>query len=354
MKAVKAFFLIVLLLGWGTVTATSQARYDTVMMAWPELLDLPPDPWTAPIQWFVGTHTAFSSTGRDQIAAARLRLRMIQKEVQETSANEWAGIYTIYATEIAHVVFAFAPQAGFLAFETVGCGASIEKIIMGKVAFHGTSLKLLPDETQTLINQAWNNHLFPRSISPDVTYIPTKWGKAHFLVSERQIASFCKDFIVGGKDYRAATTFPPRPLMKLYGAVEDDTLPPILPAKYSRLAKRPIVATVKKIGRTQLRRDKESPADWVMVREVVLDSGAAQGIKKGMQFITLGRDLKDKVQLQITRVGAAYSIGRYELYIPAEIKKHVTDFEAFLKENRLPRQGIKFRTYSMWYDIEGI
>lgn len=340
----------------GVSNAIAQTDYDYVRDAWPELLEIRTDYVAAPIQWFVHEGTAIGNAEKEEVKKARLQLKLIQAESAAHPEIEWAGIYLIYASEISHLFVAIAPQAGFISFETVGCGAGFDNIQFGKILFENDSLKLIPNEnpiTSAKINQSFRKDY----IEKGVTYIPVKWNQANFLVQEKYVVNFCNDFIVGGKEYRNAQgeqlNFTPSPLMKLYGSVTDETLAPILPAKYSHLAKRPTIITVKKLGSSSLRREDSIDESWELRRTVIFHQGRKQGIKRGMEFITPGRDSQHKIFLQITYAEANYSVGKYSLSIPAEVKKDEAQLKKFLEENDLHRDS-KLRTNSRWYDIQGI
>lgn len=355
MKIIAGLLTLLFLVG-GIRNAIAQTEYDYVRDVWPELLEIRPDPVAAPIQWFVHEGTAISRSEKEEVKAARLQLQLIQTESAVHPEIEWAGIYLIYASEISHLFLAVAPQAGFIFFETVGCGSAVDNIQFGKVIFENYSLKLIPNEnlgTSAKINQSFRKDY----IKKGVTYIPVKWNQANFLVQEKYIANFCNDFIVGGKEYRNAQgeqlNFTPSPLIKLNGSVTDETLAPILPVKYSHLAKRPIIISVKKLGSLTLRREDSYEESWELRRTVIFHQGRRQGIQRGMEFITPGRDSKHKIFLQITHAEAAYSVGKYTLSIPAEVKKDEAQLKKFLEENDLHRNS-KLRTNSRWYDIQGI
>ncbi len=352
----KAILGLLILFLSGSFPNTAMAQTEYVRDVWPELLALHPDPWAAPIQWFINSHTAIGNVPNEQLASARLRLRRIQAEALAHPEIEWAGLYTLYATQIGHVIFAFAPQSGYVAFETVGCGSAIQNVITGNVHYQQNRLKILPEYNDSLppTNYHAVDSYVSRAIKFDITYIPVKWGNAYFLVEEKQIAIFCQDFIAGRQDYSKEDAPFVRPLMKFYGQVKDDTLAPVVPPKYTRLAKRPIVATVTETGKTTIQRDKETEEDWQQISTFVINKGAIHGVKKGMGFITLGRDSKEKTYLEIIRVGKIFSISQHTLSIPSETRKSRKELKSYLNENAVSLSGKKMRSYSLWYNIEGI
>lgn len=353
MKAILGL-LIVLLFSSYPKTALAQRDYDYVRDVWPELLELHHDPVAAPIQWFLHEYT-IANVSKERVAAARKQLRMIQAEAMAYPEVEWAGIYTLYATEIGHVIFAFAPKTGYVAFETIGCGGALQNIILGKVEYQRTGVKIIPEyDDPPPPNNNLDDNYVRRAIKFNITYIPVKWGDSYFLVEEKEIAVFCNDFVVGGQDYSKEDAPFVRPLMKLYGRVKDDTVAPILPEKYAHLAKRPIVANVKKTTKITIQRAKETEEDWEQITTFVIDKGSKKGIKKGMEFVTLGRDLKEKEYLKIIRVSRTFALGQHTLFIPPEIRQKPKELSSYLNENVVSLSGKKVRSYSLWYRIEGI
>jgi hypothetical protein len=339
----------------GVSDAIAQADYDYVRDVWPELYEIRPDPVAAPIQWFVHGQTAIVAE-KDEIKKARLQLQLIQSEVAVHPEIEWAGLYVVYASDIGHLFFAIAPEAGFISFETIGCGSALQNIHIGKADFKNDLLNLIPSENPSIREAIKKQSYFSQYFQENAVYVPVKWNKANFLVQEKYVANFCKEFIVGGKLYswegeQFSTT--PSPLIKLYGTVTDETLAPILPVKYSHLAKRPIIISVKKLESPTVRCEDSYDESWELRRTVIFHQGRRQGIKRGMEFITPGRDLKYKINLQITHAEAGYSVGKYTLSIPAEVKKDKAQLKKFLEENDLHRDS-KLRTNSRWYDIQGI
>ncbi len=357
MKFIVGLLTLLFLVG-GVRDAIAQTEYDYVRDVWPELLEMPHDHLASPIQWFIHPGTAIGNATKEEVQSARARLKLIQAEAAAHPEIEWAGIYVKYASEIGHIIIAVSPQAGFLSFETVGCGVGLSSIQFGKVSFDDVGLKLLPDENRQKLAVKNDNPYHDKYIKKDVAYVPIKWNEANFLVLKKYVANFCDEFFVGGKVYSVngieQFDLSPLPLMKLGGAVNNETLAPILPAKYSHLAKRPILATVKTLGAPKFRREifmKEE--NWELRRTVILHQGSAKGIKQGMQLITPARDAEYKINLHITHVEADYSVGKYTLSVPAKVKPDAAELKKFLKDNDL-HQGSKLRSYSRWYEIQGI
>jgi cell shape-determining protein MreC len=143
-------------------------------------------------------------------------------------------------------------------------------------------------------------------------------------------------------------------LIKFYGRVKDDTVAPILPEKFAHLAKRPIVATVTKVARRGIQRDLDTEEDWQQMTTLVINKGSRQGIKEGMEFITLGRDLKSKYSFKVTKVMANTALGQHTLFIPVSVKNNREELESYIKEDAASFRTRKVRTYSLWYNIGGV
>lgn len=223
--------------------------------------------------------------------------------------NEWSGIYVLQHTEIMSTVFRWSPSIGFVGLGTESCGAIMSDISYGDVTWSANSLRLFPTPN---LNLDKSRKFMPIHLPTEL--VPIKWGGAHYLVSLSELKAFCDDYVAGLGTHRNTYV---RPFIKVDDENENELSKPLLPKKYAKLAKRPVVAKVRALRNYHLIK-KSRNSNSHMDTEVVLNVGKKSGVKKGMSFIIF--DLVEDPQvfsrdLEIIDVNETSSIGIFSRYL---------------------------------------
>ena len=195
----------------------------------------------------------------------------------------------------------------------------------GQAYADGSQVVLLP-EFPVKPADDWDEALL--GLGP-AKYVPVKWDGAHYLVSENDLKNFF-DLNAGRVIYTNAQERPDAVFFVKDGDTEDhDSLNDVIvPRGYEKLIRKPINASIIKVGKTLTYHEQiivdpktlepgETPYDDKMaVTSVVVNAGSTKGVKVGMSFHALSSKFNESVE--ITQVFKNYSIGHIERQIDDE------------------------------------
>lgn len=202
----------------------------------------------------------FSKRADANLAA---RTKQIQQELESLKDDSWAGHYYYGDGLGVNVELDLAPRSGF-AFTWNGC-LGLYDMNYGDVVESGGTIRLVP--------QLPNQRKPFEGIAPE--FFPIVWGDRHYLIATNEVVKFANAINAG---------FEPRKgswgmfLLKRENESKLATGSPGLPLEYSEyLLKHPVEAEISSIKNSITKQSER-------LTTVVLTVGAAQGIKKGMEF----------------------------------------------------------------------
>lgn len=202
----------------------------------------------------------FSKRADANLAA---RKKHIQQELDLLKDHSWAGSYYYGDGLGVNVELDLAPKSGF-AFTWNGC-LGLYDMNYGDVVESGRTIRLVP--------QLPNERKPFEGIAPDL--LPVIWGDRHYLIPTNEVVKFANAINAG---------FEPREgswgmfLLKREDVSKSATGSPSLPLEYSEyLLKHPIDGEIFSI-KNSITKESERRTT------VTLNVGAAQGVKKGMEF----------------------------------------------------------------------
>jgi hypothetical protein len=191
------------------------------------------------------------------------RKNQIQEEIKALKTDSWAGDYYYGDGEGVNVDLSLAPKSGF-AFTWNGC-LGLYDMNYGDVAESSGTIRLVP--------KLPNERKPFEGIAPEL--LPVIWGDRHYLIPINEVVAFANAINAG---------FEPREgswgmfLLKREDVSKSATGSPSLPYEYSEyLLKHPIDAEISSIKNSVTKESERRTT-------VVLNVGAAQGVKKGMEF----------------------------------------------------------------------
>lgn len=191
------------------------------------------------------------------------RKKQIQLEVESLRQDSWAGHYYYGDGLGVNVELDLAPKSGF-AFAWNGC-LGLYDMNCGDVVESGGTIRLVP--------KLPNERKPFEGIAPE--YVPIVWGDRHYLIATNEVVKFANSVNAG---------FEPREgswgmfFLKRDDVSKSATGSPSLPLEYSEyLLKHPIDAEISSIKNSRISKSER-------LTTVLLNVGAPQGVKKGMEF----------------------------------------------------------------------
>lgn len=199
-------------------------------------------------------------------AEANLEVRKkktIQQELKTLKFDSWAGDYYYGDGLGVNVELNLAPRSGF-AFTWNGCLGQYD-MNYGDVVETGGKIRLvfkLPNERKGF-----------QGIAPE--FFPIKWGDRHYLIPSDEVVGFANVINAGFEPrYDAWGMF----LLRREDVSKSAKGIPNMPLEYSGyLQKNPIDVEISSIKGSYAK-------DSGRVTTVLLNAGASQGVKKGMEF----------------------------------------------------------------------
>lgn len=202
----------------------------------------------------------FSKRADANLAA---RKKQILQELESLKGDSWAGKYYYGDGLGVNVELDLAPRSGF-AFTWNGC-FGLYDMNYGDVVESGGTIRLVP--------QLPNERKPFEGIAPE--FLPILWGARHYLIATNEVVKFTNAINAG---------FEPREgswgmfLLKRQDVSKPATGSPGLPLEYSEyLLQQSIDAEIVSI-KSSVTKESERRTT------AVLNVGAAQGVKKGMEF----------------------------------------------------------------------
>ncbi|HEX5709255.1 MAG TPA: hypothetical protein VFX96_18270, partial [Pyrinomonadaceae bacterium] len=242
---------------------------------------------------------------RQDAEALRARWRAIEEELK-TTESEFAGIYE-QGGEMRQTFVGFAPRAGFVYFYVYEHFAVID--------FSHGSVEVTPSEIVFTVEREQQSESFNKQPHPTPRrWVAARWNRTNHLVPEPRISDF-GDYVAGLGRYNdfngPCCGFAPFLMSPARVAPERDYEHPAVPAKYERLMKRPIEATILWVGRKRRVKDYGSEGELyehlhqqATLTPVRLDAGRRRGVRRGLLFRLAGVEGYEGTAqyLKITRV----------------------------------------------------
>src|ERR1700731_868031 len=203
---------------------------------------------------------------KSSVRVSEKQTKNIQAELKSLTAHEWAGEYYYGDGLGVNVSLVLAPAAGFV-FRWDGC-LGLYDLNYGRVTERNGIITLqftYPNEREGF-----------QGIATEL--VPVRWGERHYLVPSDGIVKFANAVNAGTEpnDFMGGRSF--YFLLKRGDEGKAVHGTPPIPQEYSPyLLKSPIHATISAIDETH----REATA---RVTKVMLDSGRAQGLLKGMEL----------------------------------------------------------------------
>jgi hypothetical protein len=219
----------------------------------------------------------------------------IKKEIIEREANEsdsdWAGEY-----EMSDRFLTIAPKAGYAfllrryAFDWV--------YVAGDIQWSEKKLKLITAE-----DSKWQRlSIFSSEL------VPVLWGERHYLIPENEIIDFINSVNAGYEPTSKLASFGTSFFLRKADKNKQVSGAPILPEQYrGYLLKKPIRARILEIGKTVESTDEDGEQNKVTT--VILNVGSDQGVKTGMEFMTVNPSVVHE-KVKITKVKKDKSEGQ--------------------------------------------
>jgi hypothetical protein len=202
----------------------------------------------------------FSKRADANLAA---RKQQVQQELESLKVDSWAGNYYYSDGLGVNVELSLAPKSGF-AFTWNGCLGPYD-MNYGDVVEANGKIRLvpkLPNERKPFEGIA-------------TEFLPIVWGDRHYLIAADEVVEFANAVNAG---------FEPREgmwgrfLLRREDVSKSATGSPSLPLQYSDyLLKHPIDAQIASIKNSRIKKSERFTT-------VLLNVGAPQGVKKGMEF----------------------------------------------------------------------
>ena len=269
--------------------------------------------------WF--SPAQFTTQQADEAIA---RWKRIGDESRGNSSNDWTGTY-FRGSDVHGTYVRLAARNGFVIAHVDKCQAKVVGLTYGTVEF-STSIIQFVAEFQSAASTHAGSHAHvekPRVMR----FVPVKVNGAKLLVEEDELLAF-GDYMAGlGKfnfsdfHYSFVTEFLtvfPQTETAINDQASAATQPPdvVVPSDYFRFLKKPIEATITKIGRRRILKTysyENSDGTGVTYHEpvslttVVVNAGTTHGLKRGM-FLNLVEPRQDE-RVRILRAGRISSTG---------------------------------------------
>ncbi|HKO63481.1 MAG TPA: hypothetical protein VJV03_20115 [Pyrinomonadaceae bacterium] len=249
------------------------------------------------------------------------RWKNIEDENHAAGASEWAGTY-FSGSDVHGTYLRLAPRGGYVIAHVDKCQAKVVGLSYGSVEFSPSVVKLFPEfRTENTSHGVSHAH---RKLLAEMRFVPVRMNAAQLLIEEKEMPAL-GDYVAGLGNYNysdfhywSSIEF----LTRVGGeqsTAEDNksrALEMIVPDEYVRYLKKPIEATIARVGRVELRKNYSyensdgtggSHDAPVHLTTVVVSAGTAQGLKRGM-FLNL-LDPKQNERVRILSVGKISSTG---------------------------------------------
>lgn len=260
--------------------------------------------------WFFDSH-AYT---KKEAAEFQKRWKQMEAENGLPSENEWAGDYTVddgVGTRLT--VLRWSPKTGFVFASVYTCLPNVTSLNYGRVIASASLIELRPEVTA---KRAESRSAHAAHSGPPMKrrFVPAKWGERHYLVQENRIKDFY-DFVAGVGAYRPGAHFfivEEGFLLKSSDADKAVEGMPVLPPGYERYVKKPVDASVVAVGKSYIRRVRDSENPWwnELVTPVKLDVGSVHGVRRGMAFNVLSLGENDQGEIvKVTRARRHTSSG---------------------------------------------
>lgn len=250
----------------------------------------------------------FSYYSKSQVIAAKPLWLAIAQELKQSKLSDWAGEYDLPGADVHNSILRWAPQSGFVMLDIHTCYSTVTNVRFGQIKIKGGLIQLLPEQ-QTLVTHQnpHSSHFLPTK------WVTVKWGQAHYLVPENELAIFCSNDVAGlgipDKDQQIDYAYM---LVKRDDQKREIKGLPQLPSQYAHLVKKPIQARIIKVGKTVRIKVPDEDNPWWDHTEtlVTLNAGAKLGVKLGMRFGVVASE--DSESVVITKVGKHIASGIIE------------------------------------------
>ena len=244
--------------------------------------------------------------------------RALWKRIGEAAGGgEWAGDYTLgggMPENLRREYLRWSPQSGYVYFSIYTCMSSVVVVGYGGATASPTLVELFPQTRLTQSTRGFrggDGHKFETTLKFS-RFVPVKWGEAHYLVPEDQLAAF-GDYAAGLGMFNEDPDFS-APVwvdyfVKLGDAPPDPAATPVLPAGYERFARRPVTAEITAVVKRALKRERgdDGSLDYYSLTTVKLNAGRADGVRRGM--ILRVAESAEEEEVEVTSVGRDSSVG---------------------------------------------
>jgi len=221
-------------------------------------------------------------------------------QATDQTTNEWEGDYFLPGGETSVVQIRWASESGFALYYASTCMAAVTHLSYGGVYADAAEVMFLPEIS--ILSPVKRDDYFLSVLR--TKYVPVKWDGAHYLVSEADIKSFFNMF--AGRGERTGALYFEKAEDEIEHHSMDDV---VVPYGYTRYVKKPIEASITKVGKQKIGRVSEeyfsSDEDFELT-PVVINAGSAKGVKVGIKFNNLSSEDDYAV---VKRVFKDYSIG---------------------------------------------
>ncbi|HEY5883698.1 MAG TPA: hypothetical protein VIT88_03385 [Pyrinomonadaceae bacterium] len=257
-----------------------------------------------------------------QADEAIARWKSIEDENRATS-NAWTGTY-FQGSEVHGTYLRLSLRNGFVIAHVDKCQAKVVGLTYGTVEFSPSVIKLFPQfHTANTTHGAAHSHT---KTPAEMRFVPVKLNADQLLVDEKEMTSF-GNYVAGLGNYNFSdfhysfsteflTHFRETTADQSDEGKESRPMEVIVPDEYIRYLKKPIEATITRVGRVESRKsysDRNSDGTGTIYNEpvnlttVVVSAGTAHGLKRGM-FLNL-IDPKQNERVKILRTGRTSSTG---------------------------------------------
>lgn len=240
-----------------------------------------------------------------ELDALRARWEAIDEELK-TTGSEFAGTYWEGGEMRQHVV-RFAPRSGFVIVHVY------ENFAVTDFSYGG--VEVTPSEIIFRVEreqQGESSDKQPRTTPR--RWVAARWMRSNYLVPAESIADF-GDYVAGLGAFNDLngpccefTPFLASPARVDPGG---DFERPVVPARYERFIKRPVEATIRRVGRKRRVKDYGSEGEFyshlhrtATLTPVRIDAGSRHGVRRGLLFRLTGPPGTSGFEqyLKITRV----------------------------------------------------
>lgn len=259
----------------------------------------------------VGNPWHLPDAPKEEIDALKSRWSAIEAEIKSTN-NGFATTYSA-GGEMRTSVLRWAPESGFV-YVYVYENFSVIDFSFGKVSVTPSGLFFTVEREQSTVD---HNEVFRTTTRH---WIPVRWGRNNYLIPSSQMSDF-GNYVAGLAAYNDFNG-PCCEFTPFLVARDDDVQSrrlehPSLPAEYARFIKRPIEATLTRVGQNRIVKNYVSEGELyarfyekASLTPVRLNVGKRHGVKLKMLFrLTDAPDTYGQQYLKITRVGVDYSEG---------------------------------------------